>query len=81
MLEILGGSALVIFAAVMMVESKACLMGPDFCGMVAPLFAIWGMLFGTCLLVAGLCWTYRARYRVLGHAPLLLSIILMATLD
>ncbi|MDJ0940832.1 MAG: hypothetical protein QNJ00_13810 [Woeseiaceae bacterium] len=80
-IETIVGSGLVALAAAMLIESKACLMGPDFCGMVAPLYAIWGLLFGTCLVVAGLSWPGRKIYGVLGHIPLLLAIILLATLD
>jgi hypothetical protein len=77
--EIALGAAIVALAVLVHLVGYFCIGGSASCGMVEPILAMYGLLIGNGLLVAGLASRFGTSVAAIGHLPLACSLLYLAT--
>jgi hypothetical protein len=80
-LEVYSAIALIVAAIVAHINTLFCLVGKESCGMAEPLITLWGILFGSTLLVAGMSLSYSQKSYIASHLLFAFTIFFAATID
>lgn len=79
--EVLTGLVLLLVAILAHLNTVFCITNKGSCGMMEQIISLWGILFGSALLVSGMCLGYSGKKRWLGHLLFAFIVFFAVTID